>query len=420
MAKQTINNLETGAVVRGKINSNFTELYDHDARTISPEDFTGTDAAKIQAALDTGRTVICTAGSYAVTSTLTFKATGQVLDLNGAQITATGNFDLFEATAGIQGVIVGNGRIEAAAMTGGYIFDMRNTDRLTIRDLRVFNPFNFAYIQQANVVEINNVWVNNIRGDYGIRWYGTTSLRSDILRLIGVNLSFPGTGTGTGIDWDGNCHTLQAWGVTIVTPNKGIVIRNSAAGTAPEFGFFTNIEIDFPDSYGVEILAGESYYFGSQFYCHGSDTASGVYIASTIAPDRIAFYGGKISGNATYGIENNVRVMVSNLVMDNNTSGNFLEADDTYLTAPRMELDGQFFLNRDSSGNPQINFDSTDYLGYSRSANDMTVFVGGAGRMVVSGLNNAVQIMVNNALKQVTQGAADSGGTGFRVLRVPN
>jgi hypothetical protein len=420
MAKQTINNLETGAVVRGKINSNFTELYDHDARTISPEDFTGTDAAKIQAALDTGRTVICTAGSYAVTSTLTFKATGQVLDLNGAQITATGNFDLFEAAAGIQGVIVGNGRIEAAAMTGGYIFDMRNTDRLTIRDLRVFNPFNFAYIQQANVVEINNVWVNNIRGDYGIRWYGTTSLRSDILRLIGVNLSFPGTGTGTGIDWDGNCHTLQAWGVTIVAPNKGVVIRNSAAGTAPEFGFFTNIEIDFPDSYGVEILAGESYYFGSQFYCHGSDTASGVYIASTIAPDRIAFYGGKISGNATYGIENNVRVMVSNLVMDNNTSGNFLEADDTYLTAPRMELDGQFFLNRDSSGNPQINFDSTDYLGYSRSANDMSVILGGSSRIVVSALNDAVQIMVNNALKRVTQGAADSGGTGFRVLRVPN
>ena len=419
MAKQTINNLETGAVVRGKINSNFTELYDHDARTISPEDFTGTDAAKIQAALDTGRTVICTAGSYAVTSTLTFKATGQVLDLNGAQITATGNFDLFEATAGIQGVIVGNGRIEAAAMTGGYIFDMRNTDRLTIRDLRVFNPFNFAYIQQANVVEINNVWVNNIRGDYGIRWYGTTSLRSDILRLIGVNLSFPGTGTGTGIDWDGNCHTLQAWGVTIVAPNKGVVIRNSAAGTAPEFGFFTNIEIDFPDSYGVEILAGESYYFGSQFYCHGSDTASGVYIASTIAPDRIAFYGGKISGNATYGIENNVRVMVSNLVMDNNTSGNFLDADDTYLTAPRMELDSQFFLNR-VSGDPVINFDSADFLGYSRSANDMFASLGGSTRFVVSANTNAMQVMVNGTLKEVTQGAADSGGTGFRVLRVPN
>jgi hypothetical protein len=111
--------------------------------------------------------------------------------------------------------------------------------------------------------------------------------------------------------------------------------------------------------------------------------------------------------------------MVSNLVMDNNTSGNFLDADDTYLTAPRMELDSQFFLNR-VSGDPVINFDSADFLGYSRSANDMFASLGGSTRFVVSANTNAMQVMVNGTLKEVTQGAADSGGTGFRVLRVPN
>lgn len=34
--------------------------------------------------------------------------------------------------------------------------------------------------------------------------------------------------------------------------------------------------------------------------------------------------------------------------------------------------------------------------------------------------DNPLSVRVGGSLKQVTQGAADSGGTGFRVLRVPN
>jgi hypothetical protein len=38
----------------------------------------------------------------------------------------------------------------------------------------------------------------------------------------------------------------------------------------------------------------------------------------------------------------------------------------------------------------------------------------------VGGVNDAIQLWVGGALKGVTQGAVDSGGTGYRVLRVPN
>ena len=340
---------------------------------VSPEDFTGTDTVKFNAALATGKPVRCTATSYSITASLTPTAAGQIIDLNGALLTCTGNFDVFNVT-GLQGVMIGNGRIEAAAMTGGDILNVVNADRTTFENVLVFNPFNFAFVQKANVVEINNVWVNNIRGAYGIRWLGDAANRSDVLRLIGVVMSFPNAGIG--IDWDGNCHTLQAFGVIIVRPNKGVHIRNTAGATAPEFGFFTNLEIDFPVSYGVEIRAGESYYFGPQFYCHGSTTASGVFVASGLAPDRIQFAGGKISGNATYGIENNSRVLAANLVLTGNTTANYLNADNAILSTPRVEIDSTFLMRR-ASGDPVLQFDANDYIGYSRSANDMIVVIGG-------------------------------------------
>jgi hypothetical protein len=384
---------------------------------VSPEDFTGSDTVKFNAALATGRPVRCGASSYAITGALNPAADGQIIDLNGSLITATGNFDLFNV-AGLQGVTIRNGRVEAAAMTGGDIVNVDDAERITVENLLVFNPFNFAYVRKTNVIEFRNVWVNNIRGAYGIRWIGDASNRSDVLRIVGVVLSFPDTGIG--IDWDGNCHTLQAFGAIIVRPSKGVRISNTAGATAPEFGFFTNLEIDFPQSYGVEILAGESYYFGPQFYCHGSVNASGVYVASGLAPDRITFAGGKISGHDTYGIENNSRVLVSNLVLTGNGTANYLSNDAAILTAPRMEIDSTFLMRQDGSGNPIMQFDANDFMGFNRSANDLFTTLGGTTRFQVSALNDAVWIMVNSALKQITQGAADSGGTGFRVLRVPN
>jgi hypothetical protein len=349
---------------------------DYVERIVSPEDYLGTDTQKLQAALDTGKSVRCTAAAYAVTGALTFKASNQILDLNGATITATGNFNLFNVGSSYQRCAVMNGAVEGAAMTGSaHVLSINNAGRFLMWNMNVYNPLNFAVITKANQVTLQEVWVNNIRGTHGIRWVGDASNRSDVLRLVGLTMSFPDTGIG--IDWDGNCHTLQAFGAIIVRPNKGVRISNTAGATGPEFGFFTNLEIDFPVSYGVEILAGESYYFGPQFYCQGSVTASGVYIASGLAADRIQFAGGKIGGNATYGIENNVRVLVSNLVLTGNTTANYLNSDNAILTAPRVEIDSTFLMRR-SSGDPVIQFDASDFIGFNRSANDLFFNISGA------------------------------------------
>ena len=375
----------------------------------SPEDFTGTDTERLQAALATGRSVICGGREYNITGTLTLSSDGQVLDFNGARIVPSGNFNVFNLTS-VQGAVIRNGRVEGAGLTGGNILYADNVERITFENMLVFNPFNFAYIRKANVVEISNVWANNIRGAYGITWFGNASNRSDVLRLIGVIMSFPDSGIG--IDWDGNCHTLQTFGTIIVRPNKGLVIRNTSGATSPEFGFLTNLEIDFPVSRGVEILSGESYYFGPQFYCHGSTTASGVFVASGLAADRITFAGGKISGNATYGIENNSRVLVSNLVMINNITADFLNSDNAILEAPRIEVDSNYLLRRDGSGNPVFQFDSNDFIGFNRSANDLFITLSSGN--VITFATNRVQFTQPPQLPVVTVSQLPAANTGNR------
>jgi len=392
--------------------------------SVSVQDFGATgdgvtnDAAAIQLALDTGKSIFFDSGkTYNVTGTLSATADNQIINLNGAKIDFSGASNGFSITGGLQNVTICDGEIEGQNMTGGYVISIINADRSTISNVRVYSPYNFLYVQKANVCDVTNAWVNNIRGAYGIHWFGNASNRSDILRLIGVNLS--SDHVAVGIMWDGDCNTLQTQSVTIVKPTIGVHIRNTSGGSIPAFGLFDDIEIDFPSSYGVKIDAGEDFFFSPLFYCHGSLTASGVYVGASIPDDRVTISGGKITSHATYGIENYSRVMAVNLVIFDNGTDNFYNEDEIYVKSPRIEVDGTGFFGI-NAGNPIVNWDSTDTDGYIRSTNVRYMNVSGTARFQASDQTDAIEIYVNGSLKRITVGAADSGGTGFRMLRVTN
>jgi hypothetical protein len=392
--------------------------------TVSVQDFGATgdgvtnDAAAIQLALNTGKSIFFDSGkTYNVTGTLSATADNQIINLNGAKIDFSGASNGFSITGGLQNVTICDGEIEGQNMTGGYVISIINADRSTISNVRVYSPYNFLYVQKANVCDVTNAWVNNIRGAYGIHWFGNASNRSDILRLIGVNLS--SDHVAVGIMWDGDCNTLQTQSVTIVKPTIGVHIRNTSGGSIPAFGLFDDIEIDFPSSYGVKIDAGEDFFFSPLFYCHGSLTASGVYVGASIPDDRVTISGGKITSHATYGIENYSRVMAVNLVIFDNATDNFYNEDEIYVKSPRIEVDGTGFFGI-NAGNPIVNWASTDTDGFIRSTNVRYMNVNGTARFQASDQTDAIEIYVNGSLKRITVGAADSGGTGFRMLRVTN
>lgn len=377
------------------------------------------DTAAIQAALNTGKSIWFTCGeNYLVTSSLNPTANGQVINLNGAMITLDGNFSGFEITGGLRNITICDGEIEGQDMTGGYVIDIRNADRCTINNIRVYNPWNFLYVEQANLVSVENCWVNNIRGLYGIHWYGETTKRSDVLRLIGINLS--SQGNAVGIMWDGNCNTLQVQAVTIVRPSIGVHVRNTSGGWMPLFGMFDDLEIDFPESHCVKLDAGEDFYFTPLLYLHGSVTGSGLFVGPAISQDRVIVTGGKITSHARYGIENaGIRVKVSNPIIFNNALGNYQDADKIYTQSPRLEVDntGYFALN---SGNPVVSWDSNDVDGFIRASNTRYITINSVTRFSVGAGTNAVAIYVGGSFKTVEVGAPDSGGVGYRMLRVLN
>ena len=376
------------------------------------------DTTAIQLALNTGKSVFFVSGkTYKVTGTLSATADNQIINLNGAKIDFNGASDGFSITNDFENVTICDGEIEGQNMTGGYVISISNADRSTINNVRVYNPYNFLYVEKANVCDVTNTWVNNIRGAYGIHWYGDTTKRSDILRLIGVNLS--SDHVAVGIMWDGDCNTLQAQAVTIVKPTIGVHIRNTSGGSIPAFGLFDDLEVDFPSSYGIKIDAGEDFYFSPLFYCHGSIAASGVYVGAAVPDDRVIISGGKITSHATYGIENYSRVMAINLVIFDNVSGNYYNEDEIYARTPRFEVDGTGYFGLNAS-NPIVNWDVNDSDGYIRATNVRYMNVSSIARFQASDQTDAIEIYVNGALKRITQGAADSGGVGFRLLRVPN
>lgn len=377
------------------------------------------DTAELQAAINTGGNVSFAAGgNYRITGPLRPVANEQTIDLNGSTITIEGGFNAFEIEGGLYGTRICNGVIEGALQTSGYVIAIDNADRTTIENLRVHSPRNFMDVRKANVTHLGNVWVNDIRGQYGIRWTGDAMNRSDILRLVGVNLS--SNFTAIGILWDGNCNTLQTQSVTIVNAQVGLQILNTTSGPAPAFGMFDDLEIDNASGHAISINAGENYYFTPTLYCHGSATGSGIYVGPGVPHDRVIISGGKITNHARYGIENAVRVMAGNLVIYNNAMGDYASTTDIYQRAPRFEVDGAGGYFQSDGTTPLINWDGTDYDSFDRPSNLRQFRVADVVRMQMGDNADAVEIYVGGALKRVEVGAADSGGTGYRMLRVTN
>ncbi len=75
-----------------------------------------------------------------------------------------------------------------------------------------------------------------------------------------------------------------------------------------------------------------------------------------------------------------------------------------------------------SDGSPTYNFDSDQNTGmYRIGADDLGFSAGGQlGLSIDEPSSDAVSIRVNSSMERIDTGNSDSGGSGFRVLRVPN
>lgn len=374
------------------------------------------DTAAIQAAFATGKTVEFTGGkTYKVTDTIDYSADGQKVFLNGATILAVGNFNLF-SISGLEGCGLYQGVLDGTDQTGGYLIYLSDVERTFISDLQVHNPYNYMYAEKFNALFQNNVWVNNVRGDYGCHFYGETDLRSDAAFFINVTISCHTTPkVAIGLLVDGYVHTVTMQVVKLLNFKNGLQYKNTSGGPVPMFLFADTVEIEFSLDDGVDLQVGEHFYF-TNLYSVSSENGAGVKVGAAVPHRRMSITNGDIVDNATYGVDNpSTAIQVSGLSMYDNVLGDF--SGDAILNAPIVEPGANFFLKL-LAGNPIINFDDTDYLEYQRASNRLALRIGGTDHLVVN--TTGVEVLIGAAMQLIQAGAADSGGTGYRMLRVPN
>jgi len=333
------------------------------------------DTTAINAAIATAKDVYLPAGK-------TFKLS--------ANLTGFANFQKFGGPGvlkfvGAFGVLVNGGVtgveldcvFNSSTHTGTAI-TINNANRVRIRRLHGVDVFNVLYITLANTVTVDWCWA--IARGKGITWYGTDAARSDIL-FINFAVIDPASAE-YGLDWDGNCHSLEVKYLGLVG-GKGTIIRNTSGGsTFPAIGRFGHIEQDYSTGIGIEILAGLDYDFNMP-YVLGS-ASDGFKIAASINSYDVRIHGGKSIGNAGYGINNlgGVLLFGAATALYSNTAGETFGS--VWTMSPRFSVDAQFYSAL-SANNPIISFDTNDYLGYNRATNAVDFIIGGASALNLSG-----------------------------------
>ena len=294
--------------------------------SISVKDFGATgngitdDTAAFAAALLTligGGTLHVPTGTYRITSGLT-ASYGIVIAGDGPGATIikpSGNFNVFTFTGGNQGAGMQDLAFDAVGMTGGYCIAVNTADRTCFRRLIGLNPWNFIYVVKANATYLSDTWVNGLRGEAGIYWYGNAANRSDVFDIENVQLSCAANTVGTvGVVMDGNVHTLGMRHVACTTMGQGLVVNNGSGGPVPEFIAALDFQVDFPLLAGVSLGGGLRTALFTDLYIHAAG-ADGFFIDSTVSQVNIA--GAKIddcqdAGVSIAGRYVDVRAQVTN------------------------------------------------------------------------------------------------------------
>lgn len=72
------------------------------------------------------------------------------------------------------------------------------------------------------------------------------------------------------------------------------------------------------------------------------------------------------------------------------------------------------------SSDPVLNWEANSYDGFNRTSNIRHFTVGSNTLMTLTNQSDAVEVYINGSLKRLEVGAVDSGGTGYRMVRVLN
>lgn len=222
--------------------------------------------------------------------------------------------------------------LNANAMTAGYAVVIDWAQNILFDNAYIVDPFNGLSIRQAGNVTLDNVLIDQVRGNAGIFAYGSNTTRNgendqiDVLVMKGVVVQ-AGYSAGGAVPTeelivlDGRVHTVQFDGVRALNGLRGLVCKNTpalAANLVPRFIIGSSIECE--NHYAEPILLSACVDFNPDFvFAVGSYTADGIKLGAEVGNFRPK--GGSINSNFFAGIDTNgaSNVDLSGLTIYNNS-----------------------------------------------------------------------------------------------------
>lgn len=270
-------------------------------------------------------TYALTAGSMVFTTGVRFVGASR----GSVTITYTANADLFSWTGGGVGGGFTGATINGSTQSAGNAISVVSSHRTWFDDLSFNNSWDGMLIQDQNVAGIGQVWMNGGKGEYGLKYYGSSPGSANVLNIEKLIVGF-GTNIVTspiGFLIDGSAATVNADTVGVTKGSAGLVIQNTPNFTAgPAFVTILNMQSDFAYSYGVSIdggtgaVATTTHKIGS-LYAQGCVAGPGVTINSKAR--NIVLEPLQITGNFQQGIYTNGRYVkiVAPQVANNSKDG---------------------------------------------------------------------------------------------------
>ena len=337
------------------------------------------DYAAIMTALGTGKEVRLRSGKiYAYTTTPQVITSFQRIGGSG-RMRPVGGIDALKVTAGAVGVQV-SVIVDAPLQTAGWGLNISNGHRTEVERLYVVDGHGALYIEQANTTTVWSLYAGALRGP-GIKWKGTTALRSDIL-IIKSAVVKPAAGE-YGFDLDGNCHSLEVNYLGIVGGSgvsagngKGFVMRNTAGGANPDPAIvrLNHIEVDYAGGVGIDIQAGSDVEIALG-YALGS-SASALKTALTINSYEVRVTAGKFRGSGGYGIEalGGPVLYSGNADLSDNALGETF--GNVWTRTPRLQLSTNHYLTT-VGDNPLWAWEGDSFMAFDVAGNSRNTTIGG-------------------------------------------
>lgn len=243
------------------------------------------DSIALQLAFDSGAKVVNLGVSSAkITSSVSYKYAGQSLKGVGVAgsvlIASTGALDGL-ICQGLSSCSLENIKLAGSGNTAGSLLAVRDSTGFRLLGSRVEAGFNGVEFMRINNCAIDKSVIADLTGNFGVRFAGDSTFKSDVLNITNTIFSHSSNTTINCVHWQSYAHSMTMENVRIIKGGRGLFTENNSgvlSGTSyPSFLQTVACEFDFQQNECIRLDSMQDAWI-TNLYTHGSASKNNIYI----------------------------------------------------------------------------------------------------------------------------------------------